>query len=215
MSQPYIISIGGGTGSGKSTIAHQLLNTLRPHYSVSMLSLDAYYHDLAVMPKEVQGNYDHPLSVDSALFIQHVRALKQHQTIALPQYDFTTHQRQSTCIDLAPTDVIILDGILLYACEGLFDWVDTSVYVDVPADIRLARRILRDTVSRGRTVEGIIEQYLTTVRPMHDTFVAPFMQQVDLQVSGIDTTVSAVDSMVNHLKHIAPERFMALSTPTP
>jgi len=173
-----IITITGGSGSGKSKLASQIQQQLGDE-KVGLLSLDAYYRNQSDVPAELRGNFDHPESLDTKLLCQHLDQLQSGQTIDMPVYDFTTHSRTSATESFAPKPIMLLDGILTLALEGVNTSTDISVFVDTSADLRLARRLLRDVKERGRTPDDIIRQYLETVRPMHDLYVEPYKTQVD------------------------------------
>lgn len=177
-----IISITGGSGSGKSRLAQQIQHQLG-NERVGLISLDAYYHNQQDVPAELRGNFDHPESLDIDLLCQHLDQLQCGQTIDMPMYDFTTHSRLPDTEAFAPTPIMLLDGILTLALAGVDSFTDVSVFVDTPDDLRLARRLLRDVRERGRTPEDIIRQYLETVRPMHDLYVEPYKNQVDYRVA--------------------------------
>ncbi|MFK7695357.1 uridine kinase [Paenibacillus sp. HJGM_3] len=176
-----IIGIAGGTGSGKTTVAERLVHELGPN-SVVLLSQDSYYKDnphLTLQERE-RINYDHPESIDSALLLEHLRSLRNGRPIDMPQYDFATHSRKSETIRVAPTSVIVLEGILLFADPSLRSELDIKVFVDTDPDVRVLRRLMRDMQERGRSVESVCAQYLDTVKPMHDAFVEPSKRYADL-----------------------------------
>lgn len=197
---PRFIGICGGSGSGKSTLAHAVVtNSLIP---ATLISLDAYYRCKSDIPSTIRGNYDHPDTIDSALLQAHLQDLRQGKKIHLPHYDFTCHDRSDYTQPINPTPIIILDGILLFALPTVMAHLDLSVYVDTPADIRLARRLQRDTRERGRTMDDILEQYFATVRPMHECYVEPYRLQADVIVAGdgeleLDTILAAIQSCIH------------------
>jgi uridine kinase len=175
----YIIAICGGSGSGKTFLSHAILTNL-PH-EVSVLSYDNYYRDQSALPmaKRALVNYDDPATLDSGLFIKHLLAIRQGQTIQVPQYDFATHTRQPLPLAFKPTEVVIVEGILTLAIPDAKKYFDFTVFVDADPDIRLARRILRDTSERGRTVNSVITQYFASVKPMHYRYVEPHKAEAD------------------------------------
>lgn len=173
-----IISITGGSGSGKSRLAQQIQQQLGTE-RVGLISLDAYYRNQSEVPAELQGNFDHPESLDTDLLCQHLDQLQCGRAIDMPMYDFTTHSRLPGTELFSPKPIMLLDGILTLALEGVNSFTDISVFVDTPADLRLSRRLLRDVQERGRTPDDVIRQYLETVRPMHDLYVEPHKNQVD------------------------------------
>lgn len=181
--KPLIIGIAGGTGSGKSTVARRVAEALTDA-SVAFIDMDAYYRNFAHLPMEERRrvNWDHPDAFDTDLLVEHLGLLGAGHGIEKPVYDFVTHTRSATARRVPPADVIVVDGILLFVDERLRDLCDVKVYVDADADIRLVRRIRRDMAKRGRPLEEILEQYLTTVRPMHLQFVEPSKRYADVIV---------------------------------
>lgn len=204
---PRFIGICGGSGSGKSTLAQALVShSMTP---TTLISLDAYYRRKKDIPLTLRGNYDHPDTIDSLLLSEHLQCLRRGERIELPQYDFTIHDRSAKTQVVAPTPVIILDGILLFALPMVMQHLDLSIYVDTPADIRLARRMQRDTRERGRTMDDILEQYFATVRPMHECYVEPYRLQADVIVAGdgeleVDTVLAAIHSCLHATTSIYP-----------
>jgi uridine kinase len=181
--KPLIIGIAGGSGSGKTTVARRIANALE-HASIAFIDMDAYYRNLTTLSAEERKhvNWDHPDAFDLDLFAAQMSALAAGQTIEKPVYDFVTHARRDETERIAPADVIVIDGILLFTDRRLRELCDVKVYVDADADIRLIRRIERDLVARGRPLEEILTQYLTTVRPMHLEFVEPSKRWADVIV---------------------------------
>ncbi len=176
-----IIGICGGTGSGKTTVANRILESVRQE-EVIFLQQDSYYRNLDQMPLDYrrQVNFDHPDAIDNDLLVEHLRALKRGEAVELPLYDFKTHARKAETLHMGPRPIIIIEGILVFAEQRLLDEMDIKVYVDTPDDIRFIRRLRRDVAERGRTVESVIEQYLATVRPMHMQFVEPSKRSADV-----------------------------------
>ncbi|RMH75574.1 MAG: uridine kinase, partial [Actinomyces sp.] len=164
-----VCGICGGSGAGKTTLTRLLVDRLGPE-RVSVLAFDAYYHDLShLSPDErARRNYDHPDSLDHELFVEHLGALRAGAAIEVPVYDFATHTRTGETRRLDPRPVVLVDGILLFAFAGIRDLLDHRIFIDVPADIRLARRIRRDVVERGRRPDDVRRQFARTVAPMHD-----------------------------------------------
>jgi len=169
-----IIGVAGGTGSGKTTIVRRLAEALGPD-EVTRLEQDRYYRDLSGMPLDARGarNFDHPDSFDFELLLRHVRQLRSGQDVDAPRYDFRVHAREAATDRLPARPAIVVEGILILADPRLRALMDIRVYVDTDDDIRFIRRLQRDIVARGRTVESVIEQYMTTVKPMHLEFVEP------------------------------------------
>jgi len=176
-----IIGIGGGTGSGKTTLSKRIIETVGRD-NVLVIEQDSYYKDLTDMPLDErrQANFDHPESVDLALLATHLRKLKSGNGVDIPVYDFRTHTRSSEINHAKPKPVIILEGILIYADGAVADQIDVKIFVDTPDDIRFIRRLQRDISERGRTTESVIAQYFATVRPMHSQFVEPSRRRADL-----------------------------------
>ena len=176
-----IIGICGGTGSGKTTVANRILESVSKD-EVIFLQQDSYYRDLDRMPLDLRNqiNFDHPDAIDNDMLVGHVRALKNGEAVELPLYDFKTHSRRPETLHMEPRPIIIIEGILIFAEQRLLDEMDIKVYVDTPDDIRFIRRLRRDVAERGRTAESVIEQYLATVRPMHMQFVEPSKRYADV-----------------------------------
>jgi len=179
--KPLIIGIAGGTGSGKTTVAKKIAQAL-PQASVAFLDMDGYYRNLAHLPMDErrQINWDHPQAFDLDLFVSHLEQLARGEPVEKPVYDFTTHVRSSRTERITPADVIVVDGILLFVDERVRALCDVKVFVDADPDIRLVRRIQRDMSERDRPLEEILQQYLTTVRPMHQQFVEPSKRYADI-----------------------------------
>lgn len=176
-----IIGICGGTGSGKTTVANRILESVSKD-EVIFLQQDSYYRNLDQLPLDYRriANFDHPDAIDNKLLVEHLRALKRGEAVELPVYDFRTHTRLPQTLHTEPRPIIIIEGILIFAEKRLLDEMDIKVYVDTPDDIRFIRRLRRDIAERGRTVESVIEQYLATVRPMHTQFVEPSKRCADV-----------------------------------
>jgi uridine kinase len=176
-----IIGICGGTGSGKTTVANRILESVSKD-EVVFLQQDSYYRDLDKLPLDFRqvANFDHPDAIDNDLLVEHLRELKAGRAVEVPLYDFKTHSRRDETLHVEPQPIIIIEGILIFAEQRLLDEMDIKVYVDTPDDIRFIRRLGRDVAERGRTVESVIEQYLATVRPMHAQFVEPSKRCADV-----------------------------------
>lgn len=176
-----IIGICGGTGSGKTTVAKRILETVS-NEQVAFLQHDSYYRNLGDMPLELRHaiNFDHPDALDNELFINHVKALRAGETIEMPVYDFATHQRKNITIRIDPKPILIIEGILIFVDPSLRELMDIKIFVDTAGDLRFIRRLQRDLQERGRAVEMIIRQYLDTVRPMHEQFVEPSKRYADV-----------------------------------
>jgi uridine kinase len=179
-SRPLLIGVVGGSGSGKTTVARAIYDS-RP-MNAAFIDMDAYYKDLSHLTFEErrQVNFDHPDSFDIELMLGHLDALLAGRTIRKPTYDFAAHSRASATVEIQPRDVIVVDGILLFVDQRLRDRFDIKVYVDVDDDVRFIRRLQRDVAERGRDMDDVIRQYLTTVRPMHLEFVEPSKRYADV-----------------------------------
>lgn len=177
-----IIGIAGGTASGKTTIARKIYDLSQSLGSVVVIRMDDYYNDLSHLTLEERKliNYDHPSSYDSKLLVEHLKSLKNGIAIQRPTYDFVTHNRSSEVVRIDPVNVIIVEGIMLFAIPELRAMFDIKLFVQTPDDLRFIRRLKRDINERGRSIESVINQYLTTVRPMHLDFVEPSKQFADL-----------------------------------
>jgi uridine kinase len=183
MLKPLIIGIAGGSGSGKSTVAKSVADNLSTS-SVAFIDMDAYYKNFSALPLEARKklNWDHPDAFDYDLLCSHLDALSNRNAIDKPEYDFVTHLRRAKFTRVEPADVVVIDGILLFVDERVRDLCDVKVFVDADADIRLIRRIERDAHVRGRPLDEIIDQYLSTVQPMHLQFVEPSKRYADVIV---------------------------------
>jgi len=176
-----IIGISGGTGSGKTTVANGILDTVKA-CEVVFIQQDSYYRNLKDMPLDFRqlANFDHPDALDNDLLVNHVRKLRAGEPVELPIYDFRTHTRSNETLPVEPKPIVIVEGILIFADPRLLEQLDVKVFVDTPDDIRFIRRLRRDVAERGRTVESVIEQYLATVRPMHMQFIEPSKRYADV-----------------------------------
>jgi uridine kinase len=179
--QPVVIGVAGGTGSGKTTVAREILRRAGTP-RIAFIQHDAYYKDLAELPltQRAMRNFDHPDALDNDLLIAHLRDLKAGQAVEVPVYDFTTHSRTARTLRVDPQPVVLLEGILIFADGALRQMMEVKIYVDTDADIRFIRRLERDIAERGRTMESVIRQYLSTVRPMHQEFVEPSKRHADV-----------------------------------
>lgn len=204
MSGVITIGVAGGTGSGKTTITKRIVGEFNDNVTVIMY--DNYYkaHDDLTYEERSALNYDHPDAFDTDLFLEHLRMLKEGKTVEGPTYDFTVHNRSSETITLKPAPVIVVEGILIFASQQICDLLDIKIFVDTDADERIVRRILRDVKSRGRTLESVTEQYLTTVKPMHEQFVQPSMRRADIVVLGGGHNLVALEMIFDRIRgHLA------------
>ena len=172
--EPVVVGVAGGTGSGKTTVAAEILRRAGTD-QISLIQHDAYYKDLSDLPmtQRAMQNFDHPDALDNELLVAHLKELKAGSPVEVPVYDFTTHSRTAETQRVEAHRVILLEGILIFSDETLRRLMDVRIYVDTDADIRFIRRLQRDIAERGRTMESVIHQYLATVRPMHQEYVEP------------------------------------------
>jgi len=202
--QSIVVAVAGGTGSGKTTLTraiHEGLEEVHPG-CVTYISHDNYYKDLShqSLEERAKTNFDHPDSLDTDLLVEHIKALKAGKTVQIPHYDFSTHLRKQEKETKYPRKVILIEGILIFDHKELNKIADIKIFVDTDADVRLVRRIERDRKERGRSIESIIQQYLETVRPMHEQFVEPSKRNADIIVPfGLNTVV--LDMVLSRLKH--------------
>ncbi|MFP8890046.1 uridine kinase [Natrialbaceae archaeon A-CW2] len=176
----FVVGIAGGTGAGKTTVAREVAGAVGE--AVTRIPLDNYYKDLSHLEYEDRKeiNYDHPSAFEWELIREHLDNLSMGQPIEMPQYDFERHNRTDETVSVEPTDVIVIEGIFGLYDDAILDMLDLRVYVMTDADVRILRRIQRDVIDRGRALEGVIDQYLETVKPMHEQFVAPTKKEADI-----------------------------------
>ena len=175
-----VIGIAGGTGCGKSTMINRIKNEFNEQ--ISILSHDFYYkeHSTLTLQEREKLNYDHPNSFDTDLMIEHIKKLKNWESVERPVYDFTIHNRVEKTVTVTPSKVIIVEGILIFESKELLDLFDIKVFIDTDADVRIIRRIIRDVRERGRNLDSVVNQYLTTVKLMHEQFVEPSKKNADI-----------------------------------
>lgn len=205
MREAFVIGIAGGTGSGKTTLARRLKEGFQD--DVILLCQDYYYKANTTLPFEerVKLNYDHPDSFDTALMIEQIKKLRNLQPVERPVYSFVEHRRMEDTVKEEPRKVIIIEGILLFENYELMDLMDIKIFVDTDADIRFIRRLERDTKERGRSIDSVIKQYLTTVRPMHEAFIEPSKKRADIIVpeggmndAAFSMILEKINSIVNN-----------------
>ena len=199
-----VIGIAGGSGSGKTTLAHKLKDALGD--DIVLLCHDFYYkaHDDMPFEERQKLNFDHPDAFDTDLLIEDIRALKRGESILHPIYSFTEHTRLPQRVRVDPARVVIVEGILIFAEPELCDLMDIKVFVDTDADVRILRRIVRDVKKRGRTLDSVVTQYLTTVKPMHEQFVEPTRKYADIVVLEGGHNLVALDLIMQRIaNHIA------------
>ena len=197
---PFVIAISGGSGSGKTTIVNSLAAELSSE-SITLLGQDHYYRHYPELSfdERCKLNYDHPDSIDSHLFYEHILALKQGRSIEKPVYDYSQHQRSDKTELLEPKRVVFVDGIFSLYYKKVRDIVDLKLYVDVPADVRFIRRLKRDIKTRGRSMKSVIDQYQETVRPMHEKFVEPSKKYADIVINWLEYEDSKLKSIASLL----------------
>lgn len=198
-----VIGVAGGTGSGKSTLVKRLQEAFKGD-DVVTLCHDYYYkaHPELSYEERTKLNYDHPQSFDTDMLVEHIKALKNNVPIEHPVYSFVDHNRTSETVPVKPSKVIIVDGILIFEHRELRELMDIKVFVDTDADIRLARRILRDVRERGRSMESVITQYTTTVKPMHEEFVEPSKRYADVIIPEGGFNSVAVAMLIQNIRSI-------------
>ena len=196
-----LIGIAGGSASGKTTVSKKVYEESVKYGSVISIKMDDYYKDLSSLTVEerAQINFDHPNSFDIDLFISHLSDLKNGKPINKPTYDFTIHNRLEETELISPANVVIVEGILIFAIPEIRNLFDIKLFVDTPDDIRFIRRLKRNVKKRGREVESVINQYLETVRPMHHSFVEPSKQYADIIVPEGGKNTVAVDFIVTKI----------------
>ena len=200
MGDVITIGIAGGTGSGKTTITRRIIQEFGG--DVSVVYHDNYYkrHDDLTYEERTKLNYDHPNAFDTPLLIEHLEALKAGEPVECPVYDYTVHNRSEKTVTIRPAKVIVVEGILIFAEPELCRRMDIKIFVDTDADVRILRRILRDTRDRGRDLESIVTQYLTTVKPMHELFVEPSKRNSDIIIPEGGHNQVAVDFVMERIR---------------
>lgn len=203
MKDVVVIGVAGGTGSGKSTLVKRLQEAFK-NDDVATICHDFYYkaHPELSYEERTKLNYDHPAAFDTDMLVEHIRQLKEGKNVECPVYSFVEHNRTAETLPVAPSKVIIIDGILIFENEELRDMMDIKVYVDTDADLRLARRILRDVRERGRSMESVISQYTKTVKPMHEQFVEPSKRYADVIIPEGGFNSVAVSMLIQSIRSI-------------
>jgi uridine kinase len=200
-----VIGIAGGTGSGKTSVTQKILEGLHAQERVVVIQHDSYYRDISsygtITPDQI--NFDHPDSLDTSLLVEHIKELKNKRPIEQPIYNFATHSRMSETRHLEAKEILIIEGILIFASEEMRNLFDIKIFIDTDADERLLRRLNRDIVERGRSIDSIMNQYVTTVKPMHLEFVEPSKRYADIIIPrgrentvGIDMVVVKIEAML-------------------
>lgn len=200
---PFIIGVAGGSGSGKTTVVKNLIDVLKGTSTV-VLHHDNYYRDQSHLPLEerVKTNYDHPNSLETSLLVEHLKLLSEGKSISEPTYDFLNHTRSQETISIQPAQVILVEGILIFDDPALRELCNLKVFVDTDNDIRLIRRIQRDTTERGRSLDNVIEQYLNTVRPMYQQFVEPSKRFADVIIPEGGFNRVALDLLLARVREV-------------
>ena len=203
MKTPVIIGIAGGTGSGKTTVARAIYDRVGSD-RIEWIAHDSYYRNFdALSPEErAKINFDHPDSLESELLMRHLDALCKGSAVEVPVYDFATHSRKTETQRVEPRRVIIVEGILVLAEPELRKRIDIKLFVDTPADIRFVRRLMRDIEARGRSLPSVVQQYLTTVRPMHEEFVEPSKRHADLIIPEGGENQVAIDAIIARVERL-------------
>lgn len=206
MEKPTIIGIAGGSGSGKTSVTRKIMESLKGH-SIVLIEQDFYYKDQSdkTMEERLQTNYDHPFAFDNDLLLQHINQLINRETIEIPTYDYENHTRSEKTITVEPKEVIIIEGIFALENEALRNIMDVKLYVDTDSDIRILRRISRDVKERGRSLDSVMEQYLSVVRPMHLQFIEPTKRFSDIIIPEGGENMVAIDIMTTKIRTLINE----------
>lgn len=196
-----VIGIAGGSGSGKTTVAQSILQRVGPEH-ISFLQHDAYYKDLSGLPpvQRAEVNFDHPNSLETELLTQHILQLKSGSSVEVPIYNFATHSRTEQTYTVQPRGVILVEGILIFTEASLRDLFNVKIFVDTDPDLRFIRRLERDISERGRTLDTVVKQYLSTVRPMHLEFVEPSKRYADIIIPEGGFNAAALDMVVARIE---------------
>jgi len=194
--KPFVIGVAGGSGSGKTTVVRHIIERVGP-LNLTLIQHDSYYRNMQELPfdERVKQNFDHPASLETDLMVSHLKSLLQGQNVDIPVYDFSAHVRADYVLKAAPRPVILVDGILIFFEKELRDLMDMRIFVDTDADVRLLRRLKRDLIERGRTIESVIDQYESFVRPMHLEFVEPTKRYADIIIPNGGENVAALDML--------------------
>lgn len=195
-----LIGIAGGTGSGKTTLTKHLKKRFGD--DITVIGHDSYYkRQNRPFEERCRQNYDHPDAFDTDLLVRHLEALKRGETIQCPVYSYVEHNRTDQTVEIKPTKVILVEGILIFASQELRDMLDIKIFVETDADVRILRRCLRDVEERGRTLESVVTQYLTTVKPMHEQYVEPSRKYADIVVLEGGHNLVALDMIMQRIEN--------------
>lgn len=205
MTDVKIVAIAGGSASGKSSIVREIANYFKDDLTV--IGHDNYYkaHDDISFEQRAKLNYDYPGAFDNDLFYKDLLKLREGKTIAMPTYDYNIHTRSKKTIEIKPTKIILIEGILVLYDERIRSITDTKVFVDADSDVRLQRRILRDTKERGRSLESVLTQYIGQVKPMHDTYIEPSKKYADIIIPRGAKNLKGIQILKRHIKHLIEE----------
>lgn len=205
--KPVIIGVAGGSGSGKTTVCNKIYEYFTGK-SIVLIEHDSYYKDQSHLSfdERLKTNYDHPLAFDTELLVDHLEKLQNNESIQVPVYDYARHTRGEKTIHVDPVDVIMVEGILILEDEKLRDIMDIKLYVDTDPDLRIIRRIQRDINERDRSLESVIEQYLSVVKKMHEQFVEPSKKYADIIIPEGGHNIVAIDLVISKIKTIFHER---------
>jgi uridine kinase len=200
MGKIMTIGIAGGTGSGKTTITKKIMQRFGD--SISVIYHDNYYkaHDELTYEERTRLNYDHPDAFDTELMVQHLKALRRGESVRCPVYDYSVHNRSERTVLVSPAPVILVEGILIFQSREICDQLDIKIYVDTDADVRILRRIVRDVRDRGRSLDSVVSQYLTTVKPMHEQFVEPSRRMADIIIPEGGKNQVAMDMVMERIR---------------
>ena len=206
MGKVLVIGIAGGSGSGKTTLTNQIVSRFSDE--VTVVTHDNYYkaHDDMTYEERSRLNYDHPNAFETELMIEHLKQLKKGESVECPIYDYTIHNRSKNTLTIAPAKVIIVEGILIFENKELCDQMDIRIFVDTDDDLRIIRRIRRDVMERARSLDSVINQYIDTVKPMHEQFVEPSKKNASIIVPAGGRTEVALNMILNQVRrHMAYE----------
>lgn len=196
MIKPFVIGVAGGSGSGKTTVVRHIIERVGP-VNLTLIQHDSYYRDLQELPFEerVKQNFDHPASLETELMVDHLKRLLSGESVDIPVYDFAAHMRSDHYLKASPRPIVLVDGILILYEKELRDLMDMRIFVDTDADVRLLRRLKRDLLERGRSIESVLSQYESFVRPMHLEFVEPTKRYADIIIPHGGENVAALDML--------------------
>ncbi len=208
MNKPILIGIAGGTASGKTSIAEKIADEFKDVRSVLILRQDDYYKDQShlTMEERYRTNYDHPFAFDNDLLISHLKELMKGHSIQRPTYDFVVHNRSDVTVTVEPADVILLEGLFVLENEDLRRLEHIKVFVDTASDIRFIRRLMRDVKERGRSLDSVVNQYVSTVRVMHDSFIEPTKKYADIIIPEGGSNAVAIDLLATKISSIIHSR---------